>query len=154
MDQEGKHSIALLRKAKRALETSDFSGAIEVCLQASAEGADALECSLLLGYAYLGEKMLNQASKAFRKARDALEALSEDRGRYLSSPMIADIPLQNPSSTTSAGPLNLENSSTLAYSVWLGLFEVSKMQDDLFGQIEGLEQLVRTGQVILSSLFI
>jgi tetratricopeptide (TPR) repeat protein len=143
MDQEGKHSIALLRKAKRALETSDFSGAIEVCLQASAEGADALECSLLLGYAYLGGKMLNQASKAFRKARDALEALSEDRGRYLSSPMIADIPIQNPSSTTSAGPLNLENSSTLAYSVWLGLFEVSKMQDDLFGQIEGLEQLIQ-----------
>ena len=151
MNQEGKHPIELLREAKRALDSLDFSRAIEVCLQASAEGADALECSLLLGYAYLGGKMLKQSSEAFRKARLALEALSEDRARNLSCP-IADI--QHPSSTTSAGPRYLENGSTVAYSVWLGLFEVSKMQGDLFGQIESLEQLVRTGRVILYSLFI
>lgn len=140
MDQERKHSIELLCKAKRALDASDFSGAIEVCLQALAEDADALECSLLLGYAYLGKKMLNQSSEAFRKARHALEALPEDRERYLSCP-VADI--QHASSITNAGPLYLENGSTLAYSVWLGLFEVTRMQGDLMGQIESLEQLVR-----------
>jgi len=144
MAQEGKHSVELLCKAKKALDARDFSRAIEICLRASAEGADVFECSLLLGYAYLGANMLDQASEAFRKALQDLEALSGDRAIRVP---LADVKLR--SSIASVGPPDLEDcSSTSAYSVWLGLFEVSKMQGDNLGQIESLEQLVRECRVI------